>query len=68
MVSQSFQQVDNNCVHGSNTMLSECRFDGVIETMELENLFDQSDCIELVQRRGPPQLLICLSRRRLGTW
>ena len=29
--------------------------------------FDQSDCIELVQRSGPPQLMICSSRRRLGT-
>ena len=41
MVSQSLQEVDNNCVHGSSTMLSECRFDGVVETMELENLISR---------------------------
>ena len=44
-------------------MLSECWFDGVIETMELENMIGQD-----VQRRGPPKLVMCPSRRRLVTW
>ena len=40
-------------------LLSECRFDGAVETMTLENLIRQA-----VQRRGPPQLMMCPCRKK----
>ena len=35
MVSQGFQELDDNCVHESSTMLSRCRFDVAKGTEEM---------------------------------